>query len=396
MTMKKERNMKNSYRSSRRLRIVAQRIVVGIACVSLFSCSNEDFLTTPSDESREVSFSIGTDMQLQGKASSVYRAWDEDRDPTTIGVHAIYNQQLASKAKFFDNERVYRNEGKWKYDNLKYWADYTWCTSFDFFGYMPYSASGELTSPEANTFTLSYPVSLTNSVINTVANVPLICNKPVHKETTGSTISYQMDQTLAGFRLKFVMAEDTRSEKMAVIRDFVIKEVHVKGAVETLPVRGTVSRTYTWSAGAWSAGGITWSSLTTNASALNYKVPFVDYDGAGTIYGSDGVKDSLRIGYSNSQRSQWGADFYAIPSATFTPTIEITYDVEVADIDMPGTFTKTRRNLTASIELNSTNFETYTSGQAGVMNDIIITIAPEYLYVLADADQKLSWLKVQE
>ena len=155
--MKIERNMKNSYRSSRRLRIVAQRIVVGFACVSLFSCSNEDFLTTPSDESREVSFSIGTDMQLQGKASSVYRAWDEDKDPTTIGVHAIYNQQLASKAKFFDNQQVMWNSGesKWEYTPLKYWADYTWCQSFDFFGYMPYSASGALTSPEANTFTLS-------------------------------------------------------------------------------------------------------------------------------------------------------------------------------------------------------------------------------------------------
>lgn len=388
--------MKNSYRSSRRLRIVAQRIVVGIACVSLFSCSNEDFLTTPSDESREVSFSIGTDMQLQGKASSVYRAWDEDRDPTTIGVHAIYNQQLESKAKFFDNQRVtYAGESKWEYTPLKYWADYTWCTSFDFFGYMPYNGSATLANPSANTFTLSYPVSLTNSVINTVANVPLICNKPIHKETTGSTISYQMDQTLAGFRLKFVMAEVPLGDKMANIRDFVIKEVHVKGAVGALPVSGTVSRTYTWSAGAWSADDITWSSLATNVSALNYKVDFVDYDDEGTIYGSDGVKDSLRIGYSNSQRSQWGADFYAIPSATFTPTIEITYDVEVADIDEPGTFTKTRRNLTASIELNPTNFETYTSGQAGVMNDIIITIAPEYLYVLADADQKLSWLKVE-
>ena len=393
MTMKKERNMKNSYRSSRRLRIVAQRIVVGIACVSLFSCSNEDFLTTASDETKQVTFSFGNDF-IESKG---YRAW-EDGDPTSIGVHAIYNQQLESKAKFFDNQQVTWNSGesKWEYTPLKYWADYTWCQSFDFFGYMPYVAEGvTLTNPSANTFTLSYPVSLTNSVINTVANVPLICNKPIHKTVTGQTISYQMDQTLAGFRLKFVMAEVPLGDKMANIRDFVIKEVHVKGAVETLPVSGTVSRTYTWSAGAWSAGDITWSSLTTNGEALDYKVPFVDYDDEGTIYGSDGVKDSLRIGYSNSQRSQWGADFYAIPSATFTPTIEITYDVEAEDIDMPGTFTKTRRNLTASIELNSTNFETYTSGQAGVMNDIIITIAPEYLYVLFDGDQKLGWLKVE-
>lgn len=393
--------MKNSYRSSRRLRIVAQRIVVGIACVSLFSCSNEDFLTTASDETKQVTFSFGNDF-IESKG---YRAW-KDGDPTSIGVHAIYNQQLESKAKFFDNQQVTWNSGesKWEYTPLKYWADYTWCTSFDFFGYMPYVAGATLTNPEANSFTLSYPYSLPadSAMTSRVNNVPLICNKPIHKTVTGQTISYQMDQTLAGFRLKFVMAEDTRSEKMAVIRDFVIKEVRVKGAAETLPVSGTVSRTYTWSAGAWSAGTPTWSSVTTNVAAIDCKVPFVDHDGAGTIYGSDGVvKDSLRIGYSNSQRSQWGADFYAIPSATFTPTIEITYDVEVADIipatGVPtGTFTKTRRNLTASIELNPTNFETYTSGQAGVMNDIIITIAPEYLYVLADADQKLSWLKVQE
>ena len=390
--------MKNSYRSSRRLRIVAQRIVVGIACVSLFSCSNEDFLTTPSDESREVSFSIGTDMQLQGKASSVYRAWDEDRDPTTIGVHAIYNQLLESKAKFFDNERVYRNEGKWKYDNLKYWSDYTWCTSFDFFGYMPYVAGGVLTT-SANTFTLSYPYSLpTDSAMTSrVDNVPLICKVPVHKETTGSTISYQMDQTLAGFTLYFVMAEVPLGDKMAAIRDFVIKEVRIKGAAETLPVSGIVSRTYTWSAGAWSAGTPTWTAVTTNENAINCKVPFVDHDGAGANYASDGVTDSLRIGYSNQARSQWGNSFYAIPSSVtaFNPTIEITYDVEVADIDKPGTFTKTRRNLTASIELNTTNFETYSAGQPDVLNPIIITIAPEYLYVLADADQKLSWISVE-
>ena len=235
-----------------------------------------------------------------------------------------------------------------------------------------------------------------------VDNVPLICKVPVNKVKTGSTISYQMDQTLAGFTLYFVMAENAKADKMAAIRDFVIKEVRIKGAAETLPVSGTVSRTYTWSAGAWSAGTPTWTAVTTNKNAINCKVPFVDHDGAGTNYASDGVTDSLRIGYSNQARSQWGNSFYAIPSSVtaFNPTIEITYDVEVADIipatGVPtGTFTKTRRNLTASIVLNTTNFETYSAGQPDVLNPIIITIAPEYLYVLADADQKLSWISVE-
>lgn len=379
--------------------------------LSFISCSNEDFLTTLSDQDfateqqRELAktqmvFALGTE-NLISKASISYRPWATG-DPTTIGVYGLHDRNMTSK--IFDNQLVQtEDEGlTWTYTPVKYWADYTSYRTFDFFGYMPKIAddSSDLEdpedprngvllekNPEAEEYTLSFPVTLPNSVINDVSNVPLICATPVHKTRVGEVISYYMDQTMTGFSLKFKLGD-----KMSNIRDFVIKQVKIKGAIGALPTYGVVSRTYTYvpSTDSWTAGDITWSDIATNAEAIDYEVPFVDHDGAGTIY--DGTNNTLRIGYSDPDKErQWGANFYAIPSASFTPTIEVKYDVTVQDEE--GNYIETRTNITNTIQFSNGYFEAYTSGgSVDQLHTILVQIVPSYLYVLADADQRASWL----
>lgn len=70
--------------------------------LSLFSCSNEDFLTTQSDETKVVSFSIDTDVpEIASKAADGYRDWATG-DPTTFGAYGLYNRKMDEK--LFDNQ----------------------------------------------------------------------------------------------------------------------------------------------------------------------------------------------------------------------------------------------------------------------------------------------------
>ena len=371
--------------------------------LALIGCSNEDFLTTSSDESKVMTFSLG-EGQLISKAADGYRDW-KTGDPTSFGAYGIYNQNFASKANLFDNQLVERSGSAWTYSPLKYWADYTWCESFDFFGYMPrmttdtdgLTRDGVKLENEGNAYTLSFPVTLANSVTSDVANTPLICALPVHKTVVGEPINFQMDQVLTGFNLQFELGTE-----MSDLRDFVIKSVHIKGAAEVLPDWGLVSRTYTYnpSAGTWSAGAVTWTGITKSAGAIDYTVPYVNNgkvaDHTDGMY--DDVNSTLRIGYSNKEyttRGKWGADFYAIPSADFTPTIEVTYDVQVKNED--ETYTTTRENITSEIVFSESRFTTYTgAGAVGTLNPIVVKIVPDFLYVLADADQRLGYLVVKD
>ena len=363
--------------------------------LSLFSCSNEDFLTTQSDETKVVSFSIDTGMdEVTAKAREGYRDWASD-DPTTFGAYGLYNRKMDEK--LFDNQRVTRSGSAWTYSPLKYWADYTWCETFDFFGYMPYNGSATLTQDE-NVYTLSFPVTLSDAVLGDAnkANIPLICHLPIHKDKVGEVINYEMDQVLTGFSLQFKMGTE-----MAELRDFVIKEVKITGAATTMPNGGTVSRTYTYtpSTGAWGAGDVTWSSITKKAEAVNYTVPFVDH-GKGAANDAYEVIDethgTLRVGYSfKDATSQWGGNFYTIPSSDFTPTISVKYDVTVQDED--GNYIKTREDITSTIEFSSSyfNFTDYAGGSVGKVHPIVVQIVPSYLYVLADADQRASWMIIE-
>jgi len=372
---------------------------------ALTGCSDEDFLTTQSDETKVLSFSIGTDMEeITSKASSEYRAWHSG-DPTSFGAFGMYNQSLADIAKLFNNQQVTssvttvddKEVVTWSYDPLKYWVDYTSYKTFDFFGYMPYVAGATLTQGgegHENEYTLSYNATLSNAVLSDVANVPLICKEPVHKTKVGEVINFQMDQTLTGFSLQFKLGD-----KMANIRDFIIKEVKITGAATTLPTAGTVSRTYTYnpSGGTWTAGDIAWTGVTKNGEAIEYTVPYVNhgiavaYTDADAVHGVDGG-GTLRIGYSEpAETRQWGANFYAIPSAEFTPTISVKYDVVVVDEDTNDV--TTRENIVSTIQFSNSYFDTYTAaGAIGQVNPIVVQIVPDYLYVLADADQRFSYI----
>lgn len=367
--------------------------------LALVGCSNEDFLTTQSDETRVMSFSVGTDMpKITSKAADGYRDW-ADGDPTSIGAFGYYDNDYSKTAVFFNNTNVTwdSGEGKWTYTPLKYWADYTWCKSFDFFGYMPYNADATLTQgtgDDANKYTLSFRVEFSDAVVSVAnkANIPLICHLPIHKTVVGEVIDYQMDQVLTGFNLQFKMGE-----QMSELRDFVIKEVKVTGAASTLAKAGTVSRTYTYnaSAGTWSAGSVMWSSLTKKAEAVEYPVPFVDHGDGAADDPYDATNSTLRVGYSfKDVTSQWGSNFYAIPSAEFTPTITVKYDVTVRD--EAGNYITTRENITSTVQFSSGYFDNYAVGQTGKVNSIIVQIVPDYLYVLADADQRASWIIVQD
>jgi hypothetical protein len=91
---------------------------------------------------------------------------------------------------------------------------------------------------------------------------------------------------------------------------------------------------------------------------------------------------------------QWGANFYAIPSAEFQPTITVKYDVTVQDEDKK--YITTRRDITSKIVFSELNFPSYIAGGSiGQINPITIKIVPDYLYVLADADQRIGYLVLE-
>ena len=386
-----------------------EKIVFSLALtLALAGCSNEDFLTTASDETKVMSFSIGSGIsELTSKAPAEgYRAW-KTGDPTTFGVYGIYNQNIDSKAQLFDNQLVSTTDGvTCTYSPLKYWADYTWCESFDFFGYMPKMADNTSVPPVArngvklekdgNEYTLSFPVTLDDAVTSDVVTVPLICHAPVHKTKVGETINFQMDQVLTGFNLEFTLGTE-----MSDLRDFLIKEVKITGAADVLPYKGLVSRTYTYdpSAGTWTSGNVTWSNIEKKGSAIDYAVPYVNNGSAekGTAVMYDNGAQTLRIGYTNraiTTTGKWGADFFAIPSADFKPNISVKYDVQVMNED--GTYTTTRENITNTIQFSDSFFTSYTEGGAvGKLNKITVQIIPDYLYVLADADQRLGYLVIK-
>lgn len=372
--------------------------------LALVGCSNDDFLTTQSDEAKVVSFSIGSGIELTSKARLGYRDWEKG-DPTSFGAYGIYNQNIDSKANLFDNKLVQTEDdgATWTYSPLKYWADYTWCETFDFFGYMPYVAGATLTQGgvgHENEYTLSFPVTLDDAVTSTASEVPLICHAPVHKTVVGDVINYEMDQVLTGFNLEFTLGTE-----MSDLRDFLIKEVKITGAADVLPYKGLVSRTYTYdpSAGTWTAGNVTWSNIEKKGSAIDYEVPYVNNGSAekGTAVMYKDVDDTynsgngtMRIGYTNREvttKGKWGADFFAIPSADFKPNISVKYDVQVKNED--GTYTTTRENITNTIQFSDSFFTNYTEGGAvGKLNKITVQIIPNYLYVLADADQRIGYL----
>lgn len=395
-----------------------------IAATALTACSESDLLSqaTLSDEAKDsklITFEAGNAANQVSRASTGYREWDIAKDPSTMGVFGWFDLSATNLTdadhKMFDNvQNIYGatdvqnpnlaawtsdNQQKWTYVGPKYWADYTYWSSFDFFAYMPYQddPAATVTSPVANQYKLKVPsVSLgANAVITDedTRNFPLICALPKHLSAPGydntrNTIPFQFDQTLAGMKLEFQLGT-----KMGEIRQFRIKEVKLVGAVGALPISGDITRTYTWADGAWSAGDVIWESLTKNTSAID------DYDIPNLVDTDDNpetapVQTDIVV-TSAAKAEPWGTTRYFIPDPTeFTPTIRVTYDVEVLKED--GNEFITRKNVTSDIVVNSTNFPNYNveNVKAGNIITLHINIVPDYLYVLSDFDHTTGVLVV--
>lgn len=362
--------------------------------------SDEDLPVQYPDGYNEIRFSINTANEISSRASSGYRTWDSAKDPATMGIYGFYslNATNFSSCRIFDNISFSHSDGGsniWQVTNdadKKYWSDYTSFSSFDFVGYMPHQATNvAITNPSANNYTLSFSVADKAAVITDTRELPLISRVPVHTDVTGGTINdMEFDQTYTGFKLQFKLGE-----KMDGVRDFIIKSVKVKGAASMFSTGGKISRTYSWGS-AWSANAITWSDKTAASADVDFSVPYVNSD----VTGYDNTYQTLLL--NSTSYLQWGADFYVIPSTAvaFTPTIEVVYDVTTNPTE--GSVV-TRKDVTSTIVLNSTNFKDYKDGvdgkpvhQPGKVHPVQILIVPSYLYVLADADQHAGVIVVPE
>lgn len=339
----------------------------------LAACSSGDLATTPADDATAITFLPQT--ALTRAADDGYRPWAAQTDPATMSVWG-HTEPEASKKQIFANQQVSYNttNTKWEYTPLKYWSHYSAdADAYDFFATMPYNTSATLTA-SGNAYTLSLPATIADFI--TTDESPLICAKPYRTATPGVLIPFQMDQTLTAYSIAFKIGTE-----MGKIRSFNVKSVRIHG---TAPTAGTVSRTYTYSptAAAWQAAPITWTGLAAAPAARDYTIPYrnngsADYDDAAA---------TMRVtakGYNT-----WGPRLYAIPSQDFRPLLTVQYDAEVEDEQ--GNHVITRSDVQATIQLDNTNFPLVDNKapQPGHNNVFQIEIIPDYLYVLADADQR--------
>lgn len=365
------------------------------------SCqSSDDLAVQLPDSAREITFSTNTEKIIT-RAGEVYEDYDNTKHPTTMGVFGYYNlsaSTLSANNMFANHLVTYKPSSssevsKWEYEDLKYWGAYTAYTSFDFFAYMPYNADATLTA-DGSSYTLTSTADL--STVNGILKEselkdmsPLICQAPVHKSIVGEVITYNMDQTLTGYNIQFLLGV-----KMDAIRDFIIKSVKLYSADDAgkIPVRGTVSRTY-YNNEKWTSNPIQWNvtEFATVAQDAAYEVAYKNNskssapDGYVSPYTDGQTTGTGTLRLNSTEYLKWGENFYSIPYY-FTPTIEVTYDVVVQDDNKDDVIT--RKDVISTIVLNSTNFSNYTgAGAIGSIYPIKIKIVPSYLYVLADADK---------
>lgn len=392
-----------------------KKILIFLATAGLFTaCSSDIELTKPDNFTEEIQFSVASiySPATANMAKAVTRAgehnhiiWNDAKHANTLGVFGYGDGDIANV--IFDNQKAtYADaDSKWNYEPLKYWPEFTQYSSFDFFGYMLEDDDlVESNLPDAATitkdgsnFTLSFPATLTSPILTSGDNTPLICHAPHRTTVPGFTIPFKMDQTLTGYDIQFQLGE-----KMNALRYFVIKSVKIYG--DNLPKGGTISRTYTLSGGTWTAAPVTWTDLTpatvsaTDAVELAPDWVITDKENAGYA-----ANLAARTVNTHTEWVKWGAAglgngaFYAIPHASFTPTIEVTYDV-YTDIDGNGDdkYSLDRKDVKSTIVLNKDNFEALKSGTGttGEIQHINIKIVPDYLYVLSDDDQTIGFLIV--
>ena len=372
-----------------------KKMCIPLIAALTVSCQNEEDLPVQHPDDYDLITFQAMTAKEQTRAVSGYETYDNGKHPGTMGVFGYFDLHNTT-AENLSNNKIMENtsieydaeEKKWNYSNPsdeKHWADYVQYNSFDFLAYMPYNeAKDNVTMARqeqvANSiFTLSFKVVMGDDcqlpIVRQSTQAPLICNAPVHENSAelGTQVHFLFDQTLTGFTLNFQI-----DAGMAAIRYFRIKSVNIYG--DNLANGGTVSRSYTWNTagGTWTSGDILWSDITRENITKESPVS-IDYYKAET----DPCYEESSLIVNADKYRQWGKPFYAIPDASFNPTIAVTYDVEYKD-ESDNNVVVTRENITSTIVLNKTNFSSLASGKPGHVNAIKILIKPRYLYVLGD------------
>lgn len=159
---------------------------------------------------------------------------------------------------------------------------------------------------------------------------------------------------------------------MNKLRFFRIKGVKIYGK---LPTAGNVTRTYKFNGSSWTAEDIKWTELQTS-----------DFDTNSGI-----ALENEELELKDDQYHRWGDTFYAIADASFVPIIAVTYDV----ILQGENGETTRKDVTSTITLGKTFFESLDPGKTATIYPINILIQPRYLYVLSDQDAYTGHLLIQ-
>lgn len=373
--------------------------------IGMNACESSDLPIQHADSYDYITFAVKT-QKTQTRAQE-YEGYDASRHPHTLGVFGYYNlpdHNFASAEgtnhAIFNNDTVNYDEtsGNWKTNPERKWDDYK-SNNFDFFGYMPQNKQASLTksSTSESTYVLSIPYTMqikgkASPILFDLKQAPIICALPEHKEGTTAAgtektfervVEMKFDQTMTGYYLNFQL--DTRMNKL---RHFRIKGVKIYG---TLPIGGTLSRSYTFKENSWTAEAIKWTDLQTTVFDANNGIPLAkDKDAENPA--SPAANDTLNLNDTKFRR--WGATFYAPSTTQFIPTIAVTYDVTMED--EKGKEVITRKNVTSTIILDKQYFDTLNPESTATIYPINILIQPRFLYVLADQDAWSGFLLVDK
>lgn len=373
--------------------------------ISMNACESNDLPVQHADSYDYITFAAK--MQKEITRARDYEEYDANKHPQTMGAFGFCNLPAhdfsSTKGEIFKNETVTYVAECWKTKSEKKWDDYK-NNNFDFFGYMPWNKDATLTKTPESTYVLSIPYAI--PTINgksspilfekDLKQAPIICALPEHKigttaegkeQTFERIVELKFDQTLTGYYLNFQL--DTRMNKL---RYFRIKGVKIYGK---LPTAGNVTRTYKFNGSSWTAEDIKWTNLKTtewddkNANNVNNEIKLAK-DPKATDPASPTADEYMDL--KDGQYHRWGATFYAIADASFVPIIAVTYDVI---LQVENGETKTRENVTSTITLGKTFFESLDPGKTATIYPINILIQPRYLYVLSDQDAYTGHLLIQ-
>lgn len=367
--------------------------IIGVA--ALTACSSEDLpYVMPDNYKDEITFNVGVVRNNEAGSRAAEHThsinYDRTKHPQSLGVFGYANEVVDA---IYYNERYTFDAatGMWANSaDKKNWNDYVDKKPVYFLGYLCGDdddlPSATVTNVD-NVITLTIPsATIADRVLlateTGLDKAPLVCCKPIETETVLPTVNFDMDRTLTGYSVWFMLGE-----KMDNVRDFDITAVKVN---VNAPKSGTIICTYQKTGTKWADTDktVTWTNLGAGEDCEK-QLEWKKADGTTPeTLKVNSHTDFLKWGDVNDVTSQ---AFFAIPSATFEPTISVTYNVVLDD---PNGDVITRKNITSTIQLNSTNFTSLNAGSAGKVNPIKIKIVPNYLYVLADKDQATGYLKL--